>query len=88
MSDRELTIDALKQILRDAAGVDEEVNLDGDIADREFTDLGYDSLALLETGARIERAFGIRLDDDAIGSALTPRALLAVVNDQLGKQPA
>lgn len=75
------TIDDLRQILRDAAGEDEETTLDGDILDLEFDELGYDSLALLETAGRIGRDFGIRLSDDAVTEARTPRQLLALVAD-------
>jgi act minimal PKS acyl carrier protein len=49
-----------------------------------FADLGYDSLALLETGGRIEREHGIELADSTITDAETPRALIACVNEQLG----
>ncbi|SEF85553.1 act minimal PKS acyl carrier protein [Thermomonospora echinospora] len=76
----ELTLPDLRRILREAAGVNEGTDLDGEILDLDFEDLGYDSLALLETGARIEREYGVRLEDDAITSARTPRALLTVVN--------
>ncbi|WP_370949745.1 acyl carrier protein [Amycolatopsis sp. cg5] len=76
----ELTLDSLKRILRDGAGADEAVDLDGDILDTEFDELGYDSLALLETVARITREYRIPLDDDAATSAKTPRELLALAN--------
>ncbi|MEU0743258.1 acyl carrier protein [Streptomyces sp. NPDC006134] len=77
------TLDELKRILLEAAGADEQVDLDGDILDTEFQDLGYESLALLETSSRIERRYGISLDDEAVSDALTPRALIAVVNARL-----
>ncbi|MEU2228231.1 acyl carrier protein [Streptomyces sp. NPDC018347] len=83
MSKQEFTIDDLKRILREGAGADETVDLDGDILDTDFEELGYESLALLETGGRIEREFGITLDDDVFTDARTPRALLGVVSDQL-----
>ncbi|MFD8495381.1 phosphopantetheine-binding protein [Amycolatopsis sp. NPDC059657] len=76
----ELTLDSLKRILRDGAGTDEAVDLDGDILDTEFNELGYDSLALLETVARITREYRIPLDDDAATAAKTPRELLALAN--------
>jgi act minimal PKS acyl carrier protein len=79
----ELTIDDLKRILRESAGEEEGIDLDGDILDSTFEDLGYDSLALLETGSRIEREHGIELEDTAITVAETPRVLLTVVNEQL-----
>ncbi|AJF67760.1 MULTISPECIES: acyl carrier protein [Streptomyces] len=76
------TLDDLKRILLEAAGADEGVDLDGDILDTEFELLGYESLALLETGGRIEREYGITLDDDALTDAVTPRALIDAVNAQ------
>ena len=42
-------------------------------------DLGLDSLARVELLARIEQAFGVRLADDLLGTAETPRDLLAAV---------
>lgn len=80
MEFRRFTLDDLRRILRQAAGADEAVDLDGDIVDQAFTDLGYDSLALLETASRIEGEAGIVLDDDTVTEALTPRALIDVVN--------
>ncbi|NED81170.1 acyl carrier protein [Streptomyces sp. SID11233] len=76
-------LDDLRRILREAAGTDEEVDLDADILDTTFDALGYESLALLETGGRIEREYGIALDDDTLTDAETPRALIDVVNARL-----
>lgn len=84
----ELTVDDLRRILREAAGETEDVDLDGDIDDKTFDELGYDSIALLETGGRIERELGIRLEDTAVTDAGTPRALLRVVNERLATAPA
>ncbi|MCK9382860.1 MAG: AMP-binding protein [Sulfuritalea sp.] len=42
-------------------------------------DLGLDSLARVELLARIEQAFGVRLSDEVLGSAETPRDLLRAV---------
>jgi len=79
-----LTIDGLRRILRECAGVAEDVDLDGDIADVAFSDLGYDSLALLESASRIEREFSIKLADEAVTEAKSPRMLLLVVNQTIG----
>ncbi|MCX0242125.1 acyl carrier protein [Streptomyces sp. NPDC097595] len=76
-------LDDLRRILREAAGAEEGVDLDADILDTTFDALGYESLALLETGGRIEREYGITLDDDTLTDADTPRALIDVVNAQL-----
>ncbi|HEX5400929.1 MAG TPA: acyl carrier protein [Pseudonocardiaceae bacterium] len=82
-TNEEMTIDDLRRILRESAGEDEDVDLDGDIIDVEFADLGYDSIALLETGGYIERERGVSLDEESVTSAETPRKFLAVVNDSL-----
>jgi minimal PKS acyl carrier protein len=63
------------------------VDLNGDILDVQFEALGYESLALLETGSRIEREYGIALDEDLLTDADTPRALIAVVNEHLVAMP-
>ena len=70
----------LRRILRESAGTAEGVDLDGDILDIEFDDLGYDSIAMMETAARISREYGIPLDDDALTLAVTPRLLLELTS--------
>ncbi|MGH1556133.1 acyl carrier protein [Streptomyces sp. L7] len=52
----------------------------GDISDTPFEELGYDSLALMESAARIQQDFGIRIPDDEITEVETPGALLDLVN--------
>lgn len=76
----QLTIDDLRRILIEAAGADDETDLSGDILDTSFEDLGYDSLALMESAAKIKQEYGVDLSDDAIGDVETPRALLDLVN--------
>ncbi|GAA2140620.1 phosphopantetheine-binding protein [Streptomyces synnematoformans] len=84
MTDKEFTLDDLRRILLQAAGADEGTDLGADILDTSFDLLGYESLALLETGACIEREYGISLDDDTLTTdALTPRALIKTVNERL-----
>ncbi|MEV6210088.1 acyl carrier protein [Kitasatospora sp. NPDC051914] len=70
----------LKRIMREGAGQAEGIDLDGDIADVLFSDLGYDSLALLETVSRIEREYDVRVPEDALSTARTPGEFLALVN--------
>ncbi len=83
MAASEFTLDDLRRILRAAAGADESVDLDGNILDTDFQSLSYESLALLETCSRIEREYGIILDEDVLSIDLTPRALIEAVNDRL-----
>ncbi|MFI7015944.1 acyl carrier protein [Streptomyces sp. NPDC050164] len=73
------TVDDLKTALFSAAGADEDIDMEGDILDRSFSELGYDSLALLETAALISREHGISLEDDAVTAVTTPRELIALI---------
>jgi act minimal PKS acyl carrier protein len=74
-----MTIDDLRKILIECAGEDESVGLHGDILDIPFTELGYDSLALMETASRIKREFGVEIADEDIAVVDTPRVLLDMV---------
>jgi act minimal PKS acyl carrier protein len=85
MAAKDFTLDDLRRTLRAAAGEGEDTNLDSDILDLGFADLGYDSLAMLETARRIELDRGVALADSTVTDAETPRALLAAVNDELAK---
>ncbi|WP_020141377.1 acyl carrier protein [Streptomyces sp. 351MFTsu5.1] len=83
MAEKAFTLDDLRRILIEAAGADESYDLDGDILDTDFEELGYESLALLETGGRIEREYGISLDEEVLSIANTPRLLIDTVNTGL-----
>lgn len=76
----QLTIQDLRAILAECAGEDESVDLGGDILDREFHELGYDSLALLETAGRIKERFETTPSAEEIAELSTPRAVLELVN--------
>jgi len=78
-----LTLEDLKATLRAAAGEDESIDLDGEILDTEFGELGYDSLAILETASLIGRRFGVQLPEDEVGELRTPRELIDFVNATL-----
>ncbi|MER7466232.1 acyl carrier protein [Streptomyces sp. NPDC097981] len=78
---RHLELTDLTRLLRECAGADEGVDMGGDnVLDTLFLDLGYDSLALLQTTGRIEREYEITLDEEAIDEAETPRKYLELVN--------
>jgi act minimal PKS acyl carrier protein len=70
-------------MMRESVGVDEGVELDGAIADVEFTELGYDSLAVLELASQIRRRYGVPVPDEAALELTTPGKLLTFVNDLL-----
>jgi act minimal PKS acyl carrier protein len=79
----ELTLPALLRMLKECAGADENVDLEQDLIDTPFEQLGYDSIALLEVLGHIERELGVRVPDDAAQSE-TPRQMLAEVNAASG----
>lgn len=79
----EFTLSELKEIMRTSAGVAEGVDLDADIADVEFTELGYDSLAVLELASQVERRYGIPIPDEAVSEMPTPGRALAFINARL-----
>ncbi|MEU1923886.1 acyl carrier protein [Streptomyces albogriseolus] len=80
---RQFELDDLKALLRECAGEEEGVDLDGDVVDVPFAELGYDSLAILQTTGRIERDFDVALDEEALDEADTPCAYLELVNRAL-----
>jgi len=79
----ELDLDDLRLIMREAAGEGEDVDLGQDILDVPFTNLGFDSLALMETVALIKRRTGVAIGDDELGEIVTPRALLDKVASRM-----
>lgn len=85
---KRLELTDLTVLLRECAGEEEGVDLDGDILDTPFAELGYDSLAVLQTTGRIERDFEVLLDEEAIDEAETPRKYLELVNRALSERTA
>ncbi|MCX5339155.1 acyl carrier protein [Streptomyces atratus] len=78
-----MTIDELRGILVSCAGGEEIAELHGDIADTSLTALGYDSLALMETAARLKVDHGVVIPDEQIIEVSTLGELLSLVNDRI-----
>ncbi len=76
-----MTFDDLRDLLSECAGESEQGPLTADQADVAFDELGYDSLALLETAARIAARHGVHVPDERIVELRTPRELLELVDD-------
>lgn len=74
-----MTIRDLRGILIDCAGGDADA-LPDDIVDVPFDELGYDSLALIETSATLKRSYGVVIADEQLLEVQTPGQLLALVN--------
>ncbi len=81
----EFTLDDLREIMRISVGVEEGVDLDGPIAELEFTELGYDSLALAEVVSQVSRRFDVLIGEDEALDLTTPGAVVALVNDLLAR---
>ena len=77
------TLDSLRRIMDATGGADDGVDLGGDIGATEFTDLGFDSLAMLEIQARVKQELGISFPEDSATLLLRPDDLVAYVNSSL-----
>jgi acyl carrier protein len=77
-----ISLENVWRLLRESAGVDESVNLDDDIDHKEFGELGYDSLAVLDIVTRIERQYGIKISGDDMEDLTTPARLVDYVNSR------
>ncbi|MEU9168839.1 acyl carrier protein [Streptomyces sp. NPDC048420] len=78
----------LTRLLRESAGEEQPGLLDGNVLDVTFSDLGYDSVAVLQLIGLIERERDIQLADETVSEAQTPRALLDLVNSMAGPAAA
>lgn len=83
MTSQQFTFDDLRRILVASAGATEELDVGQDAVDVTFEELGYDSLAVLETASHIQREFGINLNESDVLEARTPRELIAMANTHL-----
>ncbi|HUD39147.1 MAG TPA: acyl carrier protein [Streptosporangiaceae bacterium] len=80
---RQFTTDDLTAIMRGCAGMDQSGGFNGAELHVSYSDLGYDSLAVLEIQAEIQRRFGIPVGDDAMDAMPTPAATVSYVNTLL-----
>jgi act minimal PKS acyl carrier protein len=85
MNETVFTLDDLRRVMRAAAGDSDVADIDGDIIDVSFDELGYDSLAMLECSSRIEREFRLTLSDDVVSECGCPRELVDHVNARIAE---
>lgn len=78
-----MSIDDLRGILVACAGGDDTDAIHGDISGISFDELGYDSLALIETAAKLKRDHGVAIPDEQITEVRTPSDLLNLINDRI-----
>jgi len=79
----QFTIGELQTIMRQCAGEAEDALPLEQAPDQPFDELGYDSLALLETYSRIERDYGIAISEEEVEGINTARQLVDFVNSLL-----
>ncbi|MEU4117804.1 phosphopantetheine-binding protein [Kitasatospora sp. NPDC028055] len=78
------TLADLLEYVRQGGGEDDALNLNGQIAETTFVDLGYDSIAIVEITLLIERGLGIKLPETADKNA-TPAQFVDLVNELLSE---
>ena len=80
MADSTFEFSDLKRILLDCAGEEPAESSETAALDATFGELGYDSIVLMETLARIAREYRVTIEDDAVTGDTTPRDLIDLVN--------
>ncbi|HEY0167791.1 MAG TPA: acyl carrier protein [Jatrophihabitans sp.] len=79
----QISMEDLKRALREGSGVDESIDLDLKVETMTFEELGYDSLAILETGLRLGREHGVEIADDDLADVERPQELVSAINRAL-----
>lgn len=83
----EFTLQDLKSLLAKAAGDESTINNSDDL-EKEFDDLGYDSLALIEVASLIKQERGLAIPDELLTELDTPTKFLRAVNSLLSQSDA
>ncbi|MEV4517941.1 phosphopantetheine-binding protein [Dactylosporangium sp. NPDC049525] len=86
MSQTSISIDELRELLITCAGGDDA--LQGDLTHASFDELGFDSLALIDTASKLKRDYGVLIPDEQLLELHGPTELLTAVNEQIAGQPA
>jgi minimal PKS acyl carrier protein len=74
----------LRDIMHATAGeTGDTTELPRDFLDKKFSELDFDSLAVLEIATRIQQELQLSVSDDAIAEMTTPRSVLDFVNGEL-----
>lgn len=80
-----ISIDQLRELLVTCSG--DADALSGDLAQASFAELGFDSLALIDTATTLKRDYGVLIPDERLLELHGPGELLALVNEQIAVQP-
>ncbi|MFL6141122.1 MAG: acyl carrier protein [Labedaea sp.] len=79
------TLSQLLEVMRSCAGVEDGVEIDASKADVEFEELGYDSLAVLEIAAQVQRQYGVPMPDECVEHMHTPSEAVNFILEQFEK---
>jgi minimal PKS acyl carrier protein len=79
----QLTLQGLQDIMRECAGEEESAKPFDQAADESFDDLGYDSIALLETQSRVSQDYGVEISEEDLADLTTPREFVDHLNAML-----
>jgi minimal PKS acyl carrier protein len=74
---RHLTLEMLKQFIHECLG--EPSALSEEVQDSSFSELGCDSLVILQLEARLSQEFGVHIPE-LLFQKMTPRGAIAYVN--------
>ncbi|RFU83711.1 acyl carrier protein [Streptomyces triticagri] len=78
-----ISFDDLKAIMSRCIGeLDGKEITEADLA-TPFTDIGYDSLAVLEIASQLQREYSLQIPDEAIEEMDSPKAVIDYVNANL-----
>lgn len=76
-----MTFDDLKAVMSRCTGDVEELTPEN--LGAAFTDIGYDSLAVLEIASQIQREYRLQIPDEAIEGMNSPQDVIDYVNASL-----
>ena len=79
-------LDDLRKIMEQVSDEDDELNLDGDIAEQPFDELGLDSLGVLDLMTRIQQDWHVAVPDEVISTARVPQDVVDFVSQRLREQ--
>ncbi|BCJ48001.1 actinorhodin polyketide synthase acyl carrier protein [Actinoplanes ianthinogenes] len=77
------TVTDLRHLFASSEGLAGNPAFGPDELDVALADLGYDSLAMLELAAIVQREYGVRMPDDCVIEMTTPRAAIEYINRRL-----
>ncbi|MGY1434615.1 acyl carrier protein [Streptomyces reniochalinae] len=78
-----ISFDDLKAIMSRCTGELDGRELTESDLSTSFTEIGYDSLAVLEIASQLQREYGLQIPDEAIEEMDSPQAVIDYVNTNL-----